>query len=401
MNEPRKLFAGPLRGAAGNGGNGRREPGASGSALLEPGAEEEDNPSPNAPAVMLLDQLLRAAVEQRASDIHIEPHERDLFLRFRSDGVLFDWRRLDPAQHAPLVSRVKVLAGMDIAERRLPLDGRFSIELGGRRWDVRVSTVPGIFGEKAVLRLLPKDHAGLMLEDLGMRERQRQIFEGLLARPYGMLLVTGPTGAGKTTTLYAALRQMDCLGRNVLTIEDPVEYELPRVTQIQVHAKIGLSFAAGLRHILRQDPDILMVGEIRDAETLEMAVQAALTGHLVFSTLHCNDAAGAAPRALDMGLEPFLFTSAVTGVVAQRLVRRVCPDCRAEEPFPPALRERFGIADASARTVRGRAARGAGTPATGAGSPSSRYSCSAMRSSRPFMPAPPPARSGRSPSRRA
>lgn len=309
--------------------------------------------SGDAPIIRLLNEVLAAAIEQRASDVHLEPHESDLLIRFRIDGILFDWQRLDPAQHAPLVSRVKVLAGMDIAERRLPLDGRFTVRLGGKRWDVRVSTVPSVLGEKAVLRLLPKDTAGLALEDLGMQQRQRRLFEALLARPHGMILVTGPTGAGKTTTLYAALQQLDCIGKNILTIEDPVEYELPRVTQIQVHAKIGLSFAAGLRHILRQDPDILMVGEIRDAETLEMAVQAALTGHLVLSTLHCNDAAGAAPRALDMGLEPFLFTSAVTGVIAQRLVRRVCPHCRVEEPLPPSVRERFEIGDGNAVYYRG------------------------------------------------
>jgi type IV pilus assembly protein PilB len=307
----------------------------------------------DAPAVLLLDQILTEAIDQQASDIHIEPHETDLFIRLRIDGILTDWLTLDPDQHAPMVSRVKVLSNIDIAEHRLPQDGRFTIQKRGQRWDVRVSTIPGVFGEKAVLRLLPKDSSGMALEDLGMQERELRLFELLLSRPYGMILVTGPTGAGKTTTLYAALRRMDCVGKNVLTIEDPVEYELPRVTQIQVHTRIGLTFAVGLRHVLRQDPDILMVGEIRDPETLEMAIQAALTGHLVFSTLHCNDAPGAATRALDMDLEPFLFTSSVIGVAAQRLVRRVCQVCRQLEPLPPGVRERFGVTDPRAAYYRG------------------------------------------------
>ncbi len=311
-------------------------------------------PSVDAPAVLLLNQILGEAIDQRASDIHMEPYETQFLIRCRIDGMLTDWMKLDPEHHASLVSRVKVLSNMDIGERRLPLDGRFTIHARGQRWDVRVSTVPGVFGEKAVLRLLPKDSSGLDLEDLGMQERELKLFLSLIERPYGMVLVTGPTGGGKTTTLYSALRRMDCVGKNVLTIEDPVEYELPRITQIQVHARIGLTFAAGLRHILRQDPDILMVGEIRDSETLDMAVQSALTGHLVFSTLHCNDAPGAAARAIDMGLEPFLFTSSVNGVVSQRLVRKVCQGCRVLEALPATVRERFGVTDPRAGYYRGR-----------------------------------------------
>jgi type IV pilus assembly protein PilB len=312
-------------------------------------------PNADAPAVILLNQILGEAIDQRASDIHIEPFENDLYMRFRIDGILTDWLTVDPDQHAPLISRIKVLSNMDIAEHRLPLDGRFTIQhKNQQRWDIRVSTVPGVFGEKAVLRLLPKDTSGIALEGLGMQERELRLFESLIAKPYGMILVTGPTGAGKTTTLYAVLRRLDCVGKNVLTIEDPVEYELPRVTQMQVHSRIGLSFATGLRHFLRQDPDIMMVGEIRDAETLEMAVQAALTGHLVLSTLHCNDAAAAAPRALDMGLEPFLLTSSVIGVMAQRLVRKVCQNCRTLEPLPPSVRQRFGVTDPRAGYYRGR-----------------------------------------------
>lgn len=308
----------------------------------------------DAPAVLLLNQILTDAVDQRASDIHIEPQETRLFIRYRIDGVLVDWLEMGSEHHAALTSRAKLLANMDIAEHRLPLDGRFTIQLRNQRWDIRASTVPGVFGEKSVMRLLPKDNAGVRLEELGMQERELRIFESLIQKPYGMILVTGPTGAGKSTTLYSALRRTDCVGKNVLTIEDPVEYELPRVTQIQVHSRIGLTFAAGLRHILRQDPDIIMVGEIRDEETLEMATQAALTGHLVFSTLHCNDAAGAAPRALDMGLEPFLLTSAVIGIGAQRLMRRVCQECKTVEPLPPPIREKFGVTDPRAGYYRGR-----------------------------------------------
>ncbi len=310
--------------------------------------------SADAPTVLLLNGVLEHAIDQRASDIHIEPYENQCLVRFRVDGVLYDFQPLTPDQHIPLLSRIKILANIDIAEHRLPMDGRFTIQLKGKRWDVRTSTVPTQFGEKAVLRMLAKDSQTLSLEELGMLERERKLFETIIAKPYGMLLVTGPTGSGKTTTLYTALRSMDTVGRNVITIEDPVEYELPRVTQIQVHHKIGLSFASALRSVLRQDPDVVMVGEIRDAETLGMAVQAALTGHFVFSTLHCNDSASAATRATDMGLEPFLFTSSVVGVIAQRLVRKICPLCRIPEPIPEPIRQRLGIQDPNAAIYRGK-----------------------------------------------
>jgi type II secretory ATPase GspE/PulE/Tfp pilus assembly ATPase PilB-like protein len=263
----------------------------------------------------------------------------------RIDGVMYDWKSFRRDEHPSLISRLKILSRMNIAERRLPQDGRFTVRSGKQRFDVRVSTVPGVSGEKAVLRLLPKDSGGMRLSELGFAPNALGQFEEMINRPYGMLLVTGPTGSGKTTTLYSALQGMDCVGKNVITIEDPVEYELPRVTQIQVHPKIGLTFASGLRSVLRQDPDILMVGEIRDSETLQMAVQAALTGHLVFSTLHCNDAAGAAARCIDMGLEPFLLTSAVTGIVAQRLVRKVCPHCRVEKRMDAEMAARFGVSE--------------------------------------------------------
>jgi len=310
--------------------------------------------SADAPTVILLNDILQQAVMQRASDIHIEAYERDCIVRFRIDGVLYDFKPMGADQHIPLISRIKILSNLDIAEHRLPMDGRFTISLNNRRWDVRVSTIPTQHGEKAVLRMLAKDSSALNLEELGMLERERQLFESIISKPYGMLLVTGPTGSGKTTTLYTALRAMDKIGRNIITIEDPVEYELPRVTQIQAHPKIGLTFAAALRAVLRQDPDVVMVGEIRDAETLGMAVQAALTGHFVFSTLHCNDSASAATRSTDMGLEPFLFTSSVVGVIAQRLVRKICPMCRTAEPMPEPLRQRLQIQDPNAAIYRGK-----------------------------------------------
>jgi type IV pilus assembly protein PilB len=291
-----------------------------------------------APAILLLNQVLEQAISQHVTDVHIEPHDKRSVVRFRIDGVMYDWMNLRPEHHPSIMSRIKVLAHMNIAERRLPLDGRFAVRvMPDRQFDVRVSTVPGVFGEKAVLRLLPKGARGMDLENLGLSEGNLSLFEEMIAKPHGMVLVTGPTGSGKTTTLYAALRRIDVVGKNAITVEDPVEYELPRVTQIQVHPKIGLTFAQGLRSILRQDPDIIMVGEIRDAETLAMAVQAALTGHLVFSTLHCNDAAGAAARCIDMGLEPFLLTSSVIAIVAQRLVRRICTHCKA--PYQPSEAE--------------------------------------------------------------
>jgi type II secretory ATPase GspE/PulE/Tfp pilus assembly ATPase PilB-like protein len=296
-----------------------------------------------APAIRLLNHVMEQAIAQRASDVHIQPSDRGTVVRLRVDGVMYTWSTLRPDQHPPLISRIKVLAQMNIAERRLPLDGRFRVRLHHQQYDVRVSTIPGIYGEKAVLRLLPKGVKGLELEELGMANESLVLFREMVQKPHGMVLVTGPTGSGKTTTLYAALRKIDCVAKNAITLEDPVEYELPHVTQMQVHPKIGLTFAAGLRSVLRQDPDIIMVGEIRDPETLEMAVQAALTGHLVFSTLHCNDAAGAAARCIDMGLEPFLLTSSVIAIMAQRLVRKICPHCKVTERCSVELGERLEI----------------------------------------------------------
>jgi type II secretory ATPase GspE/PulE/Tfp pilus assembly ATPase PilB-like protein len=332
--------------------------GASSPRLVQPPTEGEDDPEAhdshlvlgqtaaagdNAPAIRLLNHILEQAIQQRCSDVHIQPEEKGTVVRFRIDGVMYNWASLRPDQHPPLISRLKVVARMNIAERRLPLDGRFTTHLQGQRYDVRVSTLPGVFGEKAVLRLLPKGAKGLELEELGMDAENLALFQEMVSKPHGMMLVTGPTGSGKTTTLYAALRKIDCVAMNAITVEDPVEYELPHITQMQVHPKIGLTFAAGLRSMLRQDPDIIMLGEIRDSETLEMAVQAALTGHLVFSTLHCNDAAGAAARCIEMGLEPFLLTSSVIAILAQRLVRKICPNCRQEERASPELAARLEI----------------------------------------------------------
>ncbi|MFQ6099356.1 MAG: GspE/PulE family protein, partial [Armatimonadota bacterium] len=306
-----------------------------------------------APVIRIVDSILEAAVQARASDIHLERQEDDFYIRFRVDGVMYDYMKPAVRLHAPLISRIKIMANMNISERRLPQDGRFTFVGNLNEYDVRASTVPSTSGEKAVLRLLPKSTEVMQLEELGFTEQKRAIFEDLIERAFGMIIVVGPTGSGKTTTLYSALSRVDSVAKNVVTIEDPVEYEFPRVTQIQVHPKIGLTFASGLRSILRQDPDVILVGEIRDAETLTMAVQAALTGHLVFTTLHCNDTAAAPPRLIDMGLEPFLLTSSIIGFVAQRLVRRICPNCRQRAQPPPDVLKRLGLEDVSGDFYRG------------------------------------------------
>jgi type II secretory ATPase GspE/PulE/Tfp pilus assembly ATPase PilB-like protein len=280
-----------------------------------------------------VDEIVRLAAAERASDVHLEAQRAGLYVRFRVDGLMYDRLRLPLDLHPALVSRLKIMSNLDIAERRLPQDGRFDATLGEHSYDVRVSVIPTTAGEKVVLRLLAKTQEILQLEQLGMDPRCLETIKAELERAYGMLLVTGPTGSGKTTTLYAALSRMDCVSKNVITIEDPVEYEFPRVAQIQVHPKIGLDFAAALRHILRQDPDVLMIGEIRDTETLRMAIRSGLTGHMVLSTVHCNDAPSTPARLIDMGGEPFLIASCLTAIVAQRLVRCVCPNCR--EPFRP------------------------------------------------------------------
>ncbi len=284
--------------------------------------------SDDAPVIRLINALFAEAVRGGASDIHIEPFEQRLSVRLRVDGVMREIISL-PAKVAPaLVSRVKVMSRLDIAEKRTPQDGRLSISLGGRGVDVRVSTLPARYGERVVMRLLDKDRARLDINALGMPSEVLDPFKELLRRPNGVILVTGPTGSGKTTTLYAALSLLNETSRNILTVEDPIEYALEGVGQTQVNAKVGMTFAAGLRAILRQDPDIVMVGEIRDGETAQIAVQASLTGHLVLSTVHTNSAVGAITRLRDMGVEPFLLSSTVAGVLAQRLVRRLCDACK-------------------------------------------------------------------------
>ena len=288
-----------------------------------------------APIIRLVNLLIMQAVKERASDIHIEPGEGLLRTRFRIDGVLREVNSPPLHLHSAVTSRIKVLAHLDIAEKRKPQDGRFQLKMEGKDVDLRVSIVPTQFGEKVVLRLLDSTGGVLTLTQLGLEDAARASVERLLAAPHGILLSTGPTGSGKTTTLYAALALLNATERNIITIEDPVEYRLPGVNQVQVNAKVDLTFASALRAFLRQDPDIIMVGEIRDRETAEIAVQAALTGHLVLSTLHTNDAPGTVTRLIDMGIEPFLAASSLIGVLAQRLVRVICPKCKAAyQPAP-------------------------------------------------------------------
>jgi general secretion pathway protein E len=296
-----------------------------------------------APIIRLVNSLLFQAVKDRASDIHIEPFERDVTVRFRIDGILYDVLKPPRRYHPTIIARVKIMAGLDIAEKRLPQDGRLRFRVAGRDIDVRVSIVPTQFGERAVLRLLDRTGTLLSLEELGLFGEGLAALERLIERSHGILLVTGPTGSGKTTTLYAALARLNSSQRNIITIEDPIEYQLHGVGQIQVNPKIDLSFANGLRSILRQDPDVIMVGEIRDTETAEIAIQAALTGHLVFSTLHTNDSFGALSRLVDMGIEPFLVSSSLNGVMAQRLVRRVCTACRLPDEARASEERELGI----------------------------------------------------------
>ena len=286
--------------------------------------------SKEAPIIQLVNMLIVQGVKDRASDIHIEPNEKGLLVRFRIDGMLHDIRALPNTIKAAIISRVKILSKMDIAERRLPQDGRFQVQFGTREVDLRVSTIPTVSGEKVVLRLLDKSKGLIKLEQLGFIPEQLEEFKSIISKSYGIILLTGPTGSGKTTTLYASLNEVNSKDRNIITVEDPVEYKLNRVNQIQIKPKINLTFANTLRSILRQDPDIIMIGEIRDAETAQIAVQAALTGHLVLSTLHTNDAASAVTRLIDMNVETFLISSSVIGVIAQRLVRVICENCKEE-----------------------------------------------------------------------
>ncbi len=309
--------------------------------------ESEDD----APIIRLINALLTEAIKENASDIHIEPYENRLVVRFRVDGVLREVLQPQRVLAPLLVSRIKVMAKLDIAEKRLPQDGRISLRVAGRAVDVRVSTLPSGHGERVVLRLLDKQAGRLDLEHLGMASETRNVMDRLITRPHGIVLVTGPTGSGKTTTLYAALERLNNKRRNIMTVEDPIEYYLDGIGQTQVNTKVNMSFARGLRAILRQDPDVVMVGEIRDLETAEIAVQASLTGHLVFSTLHTNSAVGSVTRLRDMGVEPFLLSSSLIGVLAQRLVRMLCEICKDPYLASEADCEMMGVEVESAPTL--------------------------------------------------
>ncbi len=293
-----------------------------------PAVEDLLESADDAPVIRMINALLTQALREGASDIHIEPFEQISIVRFRIDGTLRDVVRPKKGIHASLISRIKIMAQLDIAEKRLPQDGRITLRVGGKPVDVRVSTLPTGHGERAVLRLLDKEAGRLDLHHLGMSEDVQRQFDHLIAQPHGIVLVTGPTGSGKTTTLYAVLSRLNASTTNILTVEDPIEYEVAGVGQTQVNPRIDMTFAKALRAILRQDPDVIMIGEIRDLETAQIAVQASLTGHLVLATLHTNDAPAAVTRLLDMGIEPFLLSSSLLGVVAQRLVRKLCPHCK-------------------------------------------------------------------------
>ena len=310
--------------------------------------------SDEAPVIRFVNSLITQGYKERASDIHIEPFETELIVRYRIDGILYEALRPPHKSHAAIVSRLKIMAALNIAEKRLPQDGRFRVRIAGKDVDVRVSTLPTAFGERVVLRLLDHGSQVLQLEDIGLEADLLHQLDNMIRKSHGIFLVTGPTGSGKTTTLYAALTRLNNREKNIITVEDPIEYQLPGVGQIQVNAKIDLTFANGLRSILRQDPDIIMVGEIRDAETAEIAVQSALTGHMVFSTLHTNDAAGALTRLVEMGIEPFLAASSIVGIIAQRLVRQICPHCRESYRPSPNLLADAGLPDDGALYYRGR-----------------------------------------------
>jgi type II secretory ATPase GspE/PulE/Tfp pilus assembly ATPase PilB-like protein len=348
--------------------------GAKGGAAAVPmemlGATAED-----APVVKLVSMVIAQAIMDRASDIHIDPEGDHIKIRYRIDGVLSEARTLPREMHAPIVSRIKIMANMDIAEKRVPQDGRFQARIthsdsgpvvtavfrernalrmsGDVTVDIRVSTLPVIQGETVVMRILDRSHVIMTLEGLHFTDEMLNRYRKLITRPYGMVLVTGPTGSGKTTTLYASINTIDRKANNIVTVEDPVEYQMMGVNQVQVNPKAGVTFASGLRSILRQDPDIIMVGEIRDRETAEIAIHAALTGHLVFATLHTNDAAGAAIRLMDMGIEPFLIASSTIGIMAQRLARQICERCKKPYPAAPELLKSLGIEAGAVTFYRG------------------------------------------------
>ena len=338
-------------------------------------ADIPDTVGEDAPVIKLVSMLIAQAIMDHASDIHIDPEGDHIKVRYRMDGVLVEMRTLPREMHAPIVSRIKILANMDIAEKRVPQDGRFQARIthsesgpvvtavfrergtlrldGDTTVDIRVSTLPVIQGETVVMRVLDRTQIIMSLDGLHFSPDMFDRYRKLIMRPYGMVLVTGPTGSGKTTTLYASINSIDRKGNNIVTVEDPVEYQIMGVNQMQVNPKAGVTFASGLRSILRQDPDIIMVGEIRDRETAEIAIHAALTGHLVFATLHTNDAAGATTRLIDMGIEPFLISSSVNGILAQRLTRKICERCRKPYAASPGLLKSLGIADGAVTFYRG------------------------------------------------
>jgi general secretion pathway protein E len=323
--------------------------------VVEDNIEQLKDLASEAPIIRLVNLLINRAVEKGASDIHIEPFEREVKIRFRIDGVLHEVESLPKPTLPAIVSRIKIMAKLDIAEKRLPQDGRIQLRVEGKNIDLRVSTLPTLFGEEVVMRILDRSQVMLNLEDLGFPDDVLKQFKELITSSHGMILVTGPTGSGKTTTLYAALNKINTPDKKIITIEDPVEYQLNGINQIQVNPQIGLTFAKGLRTIVRQDPDIVMIGEIRDLETAEIAVQAALTGHLVFSTLHTNDAPSAITRLIDMGVEDYLVASSVIGILAQRLVRMICPYCKEEVRIPVSIERLFAQNNVEVKKIfRGR-----------------------------------------------
>lgn len=311
---------------------------------LEVSTEKLEKVASGTKVVNAVNNILSQSYEDRASDVHLEPFRGGLRIRTRIDGVLEELTTLEPSMHLPVISRIKIMGGMDVAERRVPQDGRVRLKIGGKELDVRIATYPTVFGEAAAIRFLSKESL-LTLEDLGMLTQELNIFKHLITKPHGIFLVTGPTGSGKTTTLYAALMKINSKDKHILSIEDPVENEIPGVDQQQVNIKSGMTFASSLRSMLRQDPDVIMVGEIRDQETADIAIRAAMTGHLVFSTLHTNTAIGAVTRLMDLDIEPFLLSSTLIGVMAQRLVRKVCSKCKIEYDAPTDQLWKLGIKD--------------------------------------------------------
>ena len=322
--------------------------------MAESGSLSEEDLAKQSPIIRLVDQLITKGVKDTATDIHIEPEEKTLRVRYRIDGILQSGPSIPKSLQASTTARIKIMANLNISENRLPQDGKISFYMGKKKIDLRVSTFPTVLGEKVVLRILDKSKLILGLGKLGFTTENLTIFKNLLKRSNGIILVTGPTGSGKTTTLYSALSYINSIEKNIVTLEDPVEYELPLICQSQINIKAGLTFATGLRSILRQDPDIILVGEMRDAETAEMAIRSALTGHLVFSTLHTNDSAGTIPRLLDMGMEPFLIASSIVGIMAQRLIRLICKDCK--EMYEPVeeILEQLGIKRGEQKFYRGK-----------------------------------------------